>query len=52
MGNSSMALCHYITSVNIKKFSRLVDCITREDPAGECIILMADCDPDVFMKHM
>ncbi len=47
-----MALCHYITSVNIQKFSRLVDYITREDPAGKSIILMADCDPDVFMKHM
>ncbi len=29
-----MALCHYITSVNIKKFSRLVNYITCEDPAG------------------
>ncbi len=29
-----MALRHYITSVNMKKFSRLVDYITFEDPAG------------------
>ncbi len=29
-----MALRHYVTSVNIKKFSRLVGYIACEDPAG------------------
>ncbi len=59
MGNSSKHPCHYVTSVNIKKFSRLVDYIAREDPAGgasfsrlltaagiiQLFILMADCNP-------
>ncbi len=30
-----MALRYYVTSVNIKKLSRLVDYISCEDPAGE-----------------
>ncbi len=35
MGNSSMAPHHYVTSVNIKKLSRLLGySITCEDPAG------------------
>ncbi len=67
MGNSSKHPCHYVTSVNIKKLSRLVDYIAREDPAGgssfsrlltaagiiQLFILMADCNPKrfVFMKH-
>ncbi len=29
-----MALRHYVTSVNIKKLSRLIDYIACEDPAG------------------
>ncbi len=29
-----MLLRHYVTSVNMKKLSRLVDYITCEDPAG------------------
>ncbi len=30
-----MLLHHYVTSVNMKKLSRLVDYITCEDPAGD-----------------
>ncbi len=30
-----MALRHYVTSVNIKKLSRLLDYITCEDAAGD-----------------
>ncbi len=67
MGNLSMALRHYVTSVNIKKLSRLLGYLASEDPAGDgsfiafshsswnkLIILMADCNSEiiVFMKHM
>ncbi len=58
-GNSSMALRHYITPVNIKKLSwllgngmlRILQVIYLFLTAAtiiKCIILMVDCNPERF----
>ncbi len=61
MGNSSMALHHYITSVNINKshlatwlllvriLQIVYSLLSQQLEKIKCIILMVDCNPEMIV---